>query len=47
MVPVFVLLEPKVDNHRDFRENLDALLRFPALWPPWLMGTRLGLTGLP
>lgn len=35
------IYEPKVDNHRDFRENLDALLRFPALWPPWLMGTHL------
>ena len=35
------IYQPKVDNHRSFRENLDALLLFPALWAPWLMGTHL------
>ena len=35
------IYEPKVDNHHDFRRNLDALLQFPALWSPRLMGTHL------
>lgn len=33
------IYEPKVDSHRNFRESLDALLTFPALWSPWLVGT--------
>ncbi|KAL1885233.1 hypothetical protein Plec18167_001890, partial [Paecilomyces lecythidis] len=35
------IYEPKADNHREFRENLDALLEFPALWRSWLMGAHL------
>ena len=35
------IYQPKVDNHRSFCENLDALLLFPVLWAPWLMGTHL------
>lgn len=35
------IYEPKVDSHCNFREGLDALLAFPTLWSPWLMGTHL------
>ncbi|KAH8424209.1 uncharacterized protein LDX57_001966 [Aspergillus melleus] len=41
------IYQPKVDNHAAFRESLDNLLQFPALWSPWLMGLHLSSLKIP
>lgn len=41
------IYQPKVDNYPAFRESLDALLEFPALWSPWLMGLHLSSLKIP